>query len=85
MLSYWPKLLHPFLSSTVFSFLFFLSIGWYCWAGVFELTGCKSLSRSLSFTEVFYGKIVFHSEKCRCLSEFYPPSSSEWNLRQILG
>ena len=39
------------LSSTVFPFLFFishfLSIGWYFGAGVFGLTGCRSLSPSL--------------------------------------
>ena len=37
MLFYWPKLLYPFLSSTIFIFLFFHSIGWYCGAGVFGL------------------------------------------------
>ena len=31
--------------SSIFLFLFFLSIGWYCGAGVFGLIGCKSLSR----------------------------------------
>ena len=40
MLIYWPNLLYLFLSSTVFSYLFFLSIGWYCGAGVFWLIGC---------------------------------------------
>ena len=34
MLIYWPKLLYYFLSSTIFIFLFFLSRGWYCGAGV---------------------------------------------------
>ena len=34
-------------SSTIFPFLFFLSIGGYCRAGVFGLTGCISLSLSL--------------------------------------
>ena len=32
------------LSSVIFSILFFLSIGWYCGAGVFFLKGCISLS-----------------------------------------
>ena len=32
-LLYWPKLLDPLLSSTVFRFLFFLSVGWYCGLG----------------------------------------------------
>ena len=36
MFFYWPKLLDHFLSSTVIPFLFFLSIGWYCGAGVFK-------------------------------------------------
>ena len=43
MLFCWPKLLEPFLSSTVLPFLFFLSIGslgWYCGAGVFRLIWC---------------------------------------------
>ena len=29
MIFYWPKFLDRFLSSIVFHFLFFLSIGWY--------------------------------------------------------
>ena len=39
---YLPRMLSPFLSSTVFSFSF--STGWFCRAGVNELIGCKSLS-----------------------------------------
>ena len=35
----------PTKSSTVFPFLFFLSISWYCGAGVFGLIGCISLSQ----------------------------------------
>ena len=46
MLFYWPKLLCPFLSSIIFFFLFFLSIGWYCVAGVFLLILGRSLSPS---------------------------------------
>ena len=34
-------------SSTIFPFLFFLSLGWYWWAFVFGLIGCISLSLSL--------------------------------------
>ena len=34
------KLLDPILSFTIFPFLFFLSIGWYCGAMVFRLIGC---------------------------------------------
>ena len=41
-------LLHRFLSFTIFPFLFFLSIGWYCMAVVFELLWCRSLSLSLA-------------------------------------
>ena len=33
---YWPKLLHSFFSSSIFTFLFFLSIGWYCWTGFLQ-------------------------------------------------
>ena len=45
MLFHWPKLLYPFSSSTIFPVLVFLSIGWYCVAGVFGLIGCRSLSQ----------------------------------------
>ena len=41
---YWPQLLDPFSSSTVFPFLFFLSICWYCGVMVIRLIMCKSLS-----------------------------------------
>ena len=40
MLFYWPKMLYPFYNLLLFSLLFFLSIGWYCGAGVFGLIGC---------------------------------------------
>ena len=43
MLLYWPKLLYPFYNLQLFfpfSSFFFLSIGWYCGAGVFGLIGC---------------------------------------------
>ena len=43
ILFYWPKMQDPFLSSTVFLFLFFLSIGSYCGAVVFRMIRCKSL------------------------------------------
>ena len=36
-----------------FSFLFFLSIGWYCGAGVFGLRGCISLSLSCALPTPF--------------------------------
>ena len=35
MIFYWPKLLYPFWTSTIFPFLFFLSMG--CGARVFGL------------------------------------------------
>ena len=50
---YWPMLLYLFLTSTIFHFLLFLSIGWYCGPGVFELIGCKSLSPSLALPTTF--------------------------------
>ena len=53
MLLYWPKLLYPYYSLLLFSFLFFLTIGWYCGAGVFGLIGCTSLSLSLALPTVF--------------------------------
>ena len=48
VLFYCPKQLYPSLSSTIFPFLFFLSIGWYCVAGFFGLIGCRSLSSTLA-------------------------------------
>ena len=49
MLLYWPKLLYPNYSLLLFfPFLYCLSIGWYCGAGVFGLIRCTSLSLSLA-------------------------------------
>ena len=56
MLFYWPKLRDHFLSSTIFYFLFFLSTGWYCGAGVFVLIGCRSLSPTLALPTSFKNK-----------------------------
>ena len=54
MLLYWPKLLYPNYSLLLFfPFLFFLSIGWYCGAGVFGLIGCIPLSFSLALPTFF--------------------------------
>ena len=53
MFYYLPELLYPILSSTIFSLLFFLSIGWYCEAGVFGLIGYRSLSLSLALPTSF--------------------------------
>ena len=54
MLLYWPKLLYPFYSLLLFlPFLLFLSIGWYCGAGVFGLIGCIPLSLSLALPTFF--------------------------------
>ena len=47
------KLLSAFVSSTVFPFLFFLSIGWCCGAGVFGLIGCQPLSPGLAMPTFF--------------------------------
>ena len=45
-----------------FPFSFFLSIGWYCGAGVFGLIGCISLSLSLALPTIFnYKKKSFHN------------------------
>ena len=44
--SYYHNL--PYYNLLVFSFLFFLSIGWYCGDGVFGLIWCISLSLSLA-------------------------------------
>ena len=49
MLLYCPKQLYPYYSLLLFfPFLFFLSICWYCGAGVFGLIWCMSLSLSLA-------------------------------------
>ena len=54
MLLYWPKLLYPYYSLLLsFPFSTFLSIGWYCGAGVFGLIGCISLSQSLALLTFF--------------------------------
>ena len=53
MFFYWPKLLYPNYNLLLVSFLFFLSIGWYCEAGVFGLIGCISLSLSLALPTSF--------------------------------
>ena len=54
MFFYWPKLLDPYYILLFFPFdLFFLSIGWYCGAGVFGLIGCISLSLSLALPTSF--------------------------------
>ena len=44
---YWPKRPLPICLLLYFPF-FFLSVGWYCGAGVFELIGCQSLSPCLA-------------------------------------
>ena len=50
---YWPQLLYPTIVSTIFPFLFFLSIRWYCGAGVFRLIGLISLPFSLALPTWF--------------------------------
>ena len=57
MFFYWPKLIDLNLSSTVFNFLFFLSIGCYFGARVFRLIGCKSLSPSLALPTSYNNNI----------------------------
>ena len=58
ILFYWLKLLVPFLSSIVFSFPFFLSLGLYSGAGVFLLIGYKSLSPGIALSTVNLFQIV---------------------------
>ena len=51
---YWSKLLYPYYSlPTIFLFLFFLSIGWYCGAWGFGLIGCISVFLSLALPTFF--------------------------------
>ena len=61
MLLYWPKLLYPNYNLLLF-FLFFLSIGRYCGAGVFGLIGCIPLSLSLALPTFFNNNynIIYH-------------------------
>ena len=56
-------LFDPFLSSTVFPFLFFLFIGLYCGAVVFGLMGCKSLSPSRALPTSFNNTCSFREAK----------------------
>ena len=55
MLFHWHKLFYPFLVFYYFylQFLFFLSIGWYCGAGVVGQIGCRSLSYGLALPTSF--------------------------------
>ena len=53
MLFHVPMLLVPFWSSTVFPFLSFLSVDWYCGTGVFRLIWCRSLYPSLALPTSF--------------------------------
>ena len=53
MLFCWTMLLYPLLSSTIFPFLFFLHIGWYCGGGVFGPIRCRLLSNSLALPTSF--------------------------------
>ena len=53
MLFYWLKLLYPTIVFYSFPSLFFLSIGWYCGAGVFGLIGCISLSLNIALPTFF--------------------------------
>ena len=52
MLLYCPKPIKTIVFYS-FPFLFFLSISWYCGAGVFGLIGCTSLSLSLALPTFF--------------------------------
>ena len=48
-----PSCSIPTIVFTLFPFLFFPSIGWYCGAGFFGLIGCISLSLSLALPTLF--------------------------------
>ena len=63
MLFYSPKLFDPFLSFPVFHFFLFLSIGWYCGAGVIRQIICKSLSPSLSLPTSFHNNNTAATKK----------------------
>ena len=82
---YWPKLLYPFSSSNIFRFLFFLSIGWYCGAGIFWLTGCRSLSPSLNCyannnnnNEAEFKRFSLGDEQIRART-----THNEWNTHKV--
>ena len=51
MLFYWPNLIYP--SYTIFPFICFLSIGWYCGFVVFGLIGSRSVSLRLALPTSF--------------------------------
>ena len=71
MLFHLPKLLYPYHSLLpFFSFSVFLSIGWYCGAGVFGLIGCISLSLCLVLTTLLCNNDnnnnSYWKSRCRC-------------------
>ena len=71
---YWPKLLAPFLSSTVFHFLYF-SKGWKCGARALDwYIGCKSHSPSLALPIFFNDNNKYNRSRA--------PSCNGKNLEQ---
>ena len=65
------------LSSTLFPFLVFLFIGWYCGAGVFGLIGCISLYLSLALPTSFNNNNNIYVQMCN-LSYTYNHSTALW-------
>ena len=63
----------------LFSFLFFLSIGWYCGAGIFGLIGCASLSLSLALPTFLNNNNYDPLVICNCITERNP-----WIISQPL-
>ena len=88
MLLYWPKLLYPYynLLYTLFPFLFFLSMGWYCGAGVFGLIGCIPLSLSLALPTFFNNNnnnnnnSMQHTAYYRAILRYYPSFAKQRNI-----
>ena len=69
MLFYWPTLLYPYYNLLLlFTFLFFLSIGWHCGVGIFGLIGCTSLSLSLAL-RTYFNNNYNKKKKCLCKSK----------------
>ena len=69
---YWPKLLYPYyILLLFFSFLFFLSIGWYCGAGVISKknTHISMISNSVTHLQLYQRNNRRYYQKLRARSD----------------
>ena len=64
MLFYWPNLLYPTIVFYSFPFFFFLSIDWYCGAGVLGLIRCISLALNLALPTFLNNNNIIKANHC---------------------